>query len=61
MALTLIVKDETGKTVHTEALQTRDSANPFSSGKTGYGAYGKVNFGSDRFQMSFNLVKIAAK
>lgn len=59
--LTLTLTDETGKTIHKAACDTRDASDPFKSGKTGFGTYGKVEANGERFQLSFNLVKIAAK
>jgi hypothetical protein len=56
--VTIVVKSADGKVLHTETANLRT----FSSGKTGFGAYGKVDLGAgQRAQLSFNLVKIAAK
>lgn len=57
--MTLVILDDAGKPVHKEQLQQRDAAKPFKSGKTGFGAYGKVNLpDGTRAQLSFNLVRI---
>ena len=56
--VTIVIKASDGKVLHTETANLRT----FSSGKTGFGAYGKVALSAtDRAQLSFNLVKIAAK
>jgi len=56
--VTIVIKGADGKVLHTETANLRT----FSSGKTGFGAYGKVALGEgERAQLSFNLVKIAAK
>lgn len=56
--VTIVIKGADGKVLHTETAPLRT----FSSGKTGFGAYGKVGLADgSRAQLSFNLVKIAAK
>jgi len=55
--ITVTIKDDKGAVLHAETVNPRT----FSSGKAGFGAYGKVNDGADRYQLSFNLVKLAAK
>jgi len=40
---------------------TRDETHPFSSGKTGFYAGGKVTIDGDRYQVSCSIVKIAPK
>ena len=56
--ITVVLKDAAGKVVYTDAAPLRT----FSTGKTGFGSYGKVTLpDGSRAQLSFNLVKIAAK
>lgn len=55
--ITVSIKDEKGTVLHSETVDPRT----FNSGKTGFGSYGKVNDGADRYQLSFNLVKIVPK
>jgi len=52
--VTVEIKDANGKIITSQTADFRT----FKSGKKGWGAYGKVNVGSDRAQLSFNLVKI---
>jgi hypothetical protein len=53
----IVLKDSAGKSLYTVTAPART----FSTGKTGFGAYGKVDAGAERFQLSFNLVKIVPK
>jgi hypothetical protein len=56
--ITIVLKSADGKVLYTETAPART----FSSGKSGFGAYGKVPLpDGSRAQLSFNLVKIAAK
>lgn len=55
--ITVVLLDPTGKTLSREDADART----FSSGKTGFGAYGKVTVNGERYQLSFNLVKIVPK
>lgn len=56
--VTITITAADGKVLHKETAPART----FSSGKTGFGAYGKVALpGGDKAQLSFNLVRIVAK
>lgn len=56
--VTITITGPDGKVLHKEVAPART----FSSGKTGFGAYGKVPLpDGKRLQLSFNLVRIADK